>query len=163
MLEILQDIVTQTWLITAQMAPYLLLGFLMAGLLSVFISPAWLERHLGGRGPGPVIKAALLGIPLPLCSCGVLPVGASLRQHGAGRSATTAFLLSTPQTGVDSILVTWTMLGPFFALFRPLAALVTGLAGGGAVQVLAPDEHHMVADRSVPDTRPTGLGPRLKA
>jgi len=163
MLEILQDIVTQTWLITAQMAPYLLLGFLMAGLLSVFISPAWLERHLGGRGPGPVIKAALLGIPLPLCSCGVLPVGASLRQHGAGRSATTAFLLSTPQTGVDSILVTWTMLGPFFALFRPLAALVTGLAGGGAVQVLAPDEHHMVADRSVPDTRPTGLGRRLTA
>lgn len=163
MLEILQDIVGQTWLITAQMAPYLLLGFLMAGLLSVFISPAWLEWHLGGRGPGPVIKAALLGIPLPLCSCGVLPVGASLRQHGAGRAATTAFLLSTPQTGVDSILVTWTMLGPFFAVFRPLAALITGLAGGGAVQIMDPDQHRMEAIRSTPDTRPSGMGPRLKA
>lgn len=135
--DILPRIVLETWLITARMAPFLLLGFLVAGWLSVFIDPAWLQRHLGGRGFAPVAKAALLGVPLPLCSCGVLPVGASLRQHGASRAATTAFLLSTPQTGVDSILVTWTMLGPFFAIFRPVAALLTGLLGGVAVQVLA--------------------------
>ncbi len=163
MLVILQDILAQTWLITAQMAPYLLLGFLVAGLLSVFISPAWMERHLGGRGLGPIFKAALFGIPLPLCSCGVLPVGASLRQHGASRAATTAFLLSTPQTGVDSVLVTWTMLGPFFAIFRPLAALMTGLIGGFAVQSIDPDEHRLTPDAKATDTRPVGLRARLLA
>ncbi len=163
MLDILRDILIETWLITAQMAPYLLLGFLVAGLLSVFISPAWMERHLGGRGRGPVFKAALLGIPLPLCSCGVLPVGASLRRHGASRAATSAFLLSTPQTGVDSILVTWTLLGPFFAVFRPVAALITGLIGGTAVQALDPDEHHLDTAVAPADERPHGLAPRLRA
>ncbi len=160
---ILKEIMTQTWLITAQMAPYLLLGFVVAGLLSVFISPVWMERHLGGRGLGPIFKAALFGIPLPLCSCGVLPVGASLRRHGASRGATTAFLLSTPQTGVDSVLVTWTMLGPFFAVFRPVAALITGLCGGVAVQAIDPDEHTLAIDSLPPDTRPSGLVPRLRA
>jgi len=121
------------WWITAGMAPYLLFGFLVAGLLSVLISPETVERHLGGRRLWPVLKASLLGVPLPLCSCGVIPVAASLRRHGAGRGATTAFLLSTPQTGVDSIMVTLSLLGPVFAVFRPLAALVTGIVGGAAV------------------------------
>ncbi len=162
MWELLQNIAWQTWLITAQMAPYLLLGFLVAGLLSVFISAVWMERHLGGHGPGPVFKAALLGIPLPLCSCGVLPVGASLRSHGASRAATTAFLLSTPQTGVDSVLVTWTLLGPFFAVFRPVAALITGLLGGLTVQALDPDEHRL-APQQPAGPRPQGLGARLRS
>jgi uncharacterized membrane protein YraQ (UPF0718 family)/copper chaperone CopZ len=117
------------------MAPWLLLGFLVAGLLSVYVSPRWLERHLGGRGMGPVWKASLLGVPLPLCSCGVIPVAASLRRHGASPAATTAFLISTPQTGVDSIAVTGALLGPVFAVFRPVAALLTGVLGGGLVQV----------------------------
>lgn len=121
------------WSVTAQMAPWLLLGFLMAGLLSIYISPRWLERHLGGRGMGPVFKAALFGVPLPLCSCGVIPVAASLRRQGASPAATTAFLISTPQTGVDSIAVTGALLGPVMALFRPVAALVTGVLGGGLV------------------------------
>ena len=90
MFEILIDIIRETWLVTARMGSWLLLGFLVAGLLSVFISPAWLERHLGGRGMGPVWRASLFGVPLPLCSCGVIPVAASLKQHGASRSATTA-------------------------------------------------------------------------
>lgn len=164
MLDLITTVAWETWIITARMAPYLLLGFLVAGALSVFISPVWLERHLGGRGMGPVVRAALFGIPLPLCSCGVVPVGASLRQHGASRAATTAFLLSTPQTGVDSILVTWTMLGPFFAVFRPFAALVTGLLGGAAVQLLAPDEHRL-ADRpnGKAIAQPSGLVARLAA
>nr|MEE4266401.1 permease [Candidatus Krumholzibacteria bacterium] len=126
------------WQVTTEMAAFLLLGFLVAGLLSVFISPRWLERHLGRRNLGSVFKASLFGVPLPLCSCGVIPVAASLRQHGASRAATTAFLLSTPQTGVDSIAVTYTMLGPLFAIFRPVAALLTGLLGGGMVQALVP-------------------------
>lgn len=168
--DILPRIILETWLITARMAPFLLLGFLVAGWLSVFIDPAWLERHLGGRGFGSTAKAAMLGVPLPLCSCGVLPVGASLRQHGASRAATTAFLLSTPQTGVDSILVTWTMLGPFFAVFRPLAALLTGLLGGAAVQLLVPDprppRQPAVADgdaRARGPQRPRGLLPKILA
>lgn len=119
-----------TWDVTGQMAPYLLFGFLVAGLLSVWISPAWVERHLGSRGPRSVFLAALFGVPLPLCSCGVIPVAASLRRHGAGRGATAAFLLSTPQTGVDSLLVTWGMLGPVIALFRPVAAFVSGAICG---------------------------------
>ncbi|MBN2169700.1 MAG: SO_0444 family Cu/Zn efflux transporter [Candidatus Krumholzibacteriota bacterium] len=126
----------ETWRVLGQMAPWLLFGFLVAGALSVLVSPAWLERHLGARKRGAVLKAALFGVPLPLCSCGVIPVAASLRRHGAGRPATTSFLLSTPQTGVDSIVVTWSLLGPVFAVFRPLAALVSGIAGGALVRAV---------------------------
>ena len=107
----------------------------MAGILSVCFSPQWIERHLGRPGFGPVVKASLLGVPLPLCSCGVIPVAASIRRHGASRAATTSFLLSTPQTGVDSIAITYALLGPIFAVFRPIAALITGLVGGGLVQL----------------------------
>lgn len=117
------------------MSPYLLFGFLMAGVLSVLIGPRFVERHLGGRGIWPVLKASLFGIPLPLCSCGVIPVAMSLRKHGAGKGATISFLLSTPQTGVDSFLVTLSLLGPVFAIFRPVITFVTGLIGGVAVQV----------------------------
>jgi uncharacterized membrane protein YraQ (UPF0718 family)/copper chaperone CopZ len=136
MADSLLEIVVAAWSVLGEMAPYLLLGFLVAGVLSVWLSAEWLERHLGGRGAGPVWKAALFGVPLPLCSCGVIPVGASLRRHGASRAATTSFLLSTPQTGVDSILVTHAMLGPLFAIYRPVVALLTGLVGGGLVQLV---------------------------
>ena len=132
----LSDIVGGLWETVVAMAPYLLLGFLIAGILSVLVSAAFVDRHLGGRGFWPVVKACLFGIPLPLCSCGVIPVAASIRRHGASRGATVAFLLSTPQTGVDSILVTHSLLGPVFAVFRPLVALVTGLLGGRAGQFL---------------------------
>jgi len=115
------------------MSPYLLFGFLAAGILSVLVSPETVQRHLGGRGLLPVIKAALFGIPLPLCSCSVIPVTVSLRKHGASKGAATSFLLSTPQTGVDSIVVTYGMLGPVFAIVRPVVALITGLIGGGLV------------------------------
>ena len=117
------------------MSPYLLFGFFAAGLLSVLISPAVVERHLGGSGFWPLLKASAFGVPLPLCSCGVIPVSMSLNKHGASKGATISFLLSTPQTGVDSILVTYSLLGPVFAVFRPLAALVTGLIGGSAVEI----------------------------
>jgi len=143
----LTDILWQSWLVLGQMAPYLLMGFLVAGILSVYVSAAWVERHLGGRGFYPVGAASLVGVPLPLCSCGVIPVTASIRRHGAGRGATAAFLISTPQTGVDSIAVTYAMLGPVLAVFRPVAALVTGVVGGVLAQL---------ADRSPDD--PTGGG-----
>lgn len=134
------DVLTACWSVLAAMAPYLLLGFGVAGMLSVLISPEWVERRLGGRSWKQVLAASLFGVPLPLCSCGVLPVAASLRRHGAGKGATTAFLLSTPQTGVDSIAVTYALLGPFLAVFRPVAALVAGLFGGVLVQALDPGD-----------------------
>ena len=138
-----------SWAVFGAMAPYLLLGFAVAGLLSVVISPEWVERHLGGNGLGQVIKASLFGVPLPLCSCGVIPVAASLRRHGASKGATTAFLLSTPQTGVDSIAVTYGLLGPFLAVVRPLAALITGIFGGGLVQAF--NGHRVEAHSEVED------------
>jgi uncharacterized membrane protein YraQ (UPF0718 family)/copper chaperone CopZ len=134
MLAILAKIATESWLVLGQMAPYLLFGFLAAGILSVCFSPQWIERHLGRGRFGPVVKASVLGVPLPLCSCGVIPVAASIRRHGASRAATTSFLLSTPQTGVDSIAITYALLGLPFAVFRPIAAFITGLVGGGLVQ-----------------------------
>ncbi len=130
MLDFLLRLAVDFWATVGEMSPYLLFGFFVAGLLSVFVSQKMVERHLGGRGFLPVLKATLFGIPLPLCSCGVIPVSMSLHKHGASKGATISFLLSTPQTGVDSILVTYSLLGPVFALFRPLAALVTGLVGG---------------------------------
>ena len=138
-MNIVAQIGVASWQVLTQMAPYLLLGFLICGILAVFISPQWVERHLGGRGWGPIWKSALFGVPLPLCSCGVIPVAASMRRHGASRGATAAFLLSTPQTGVDSILATYALLGPVFAVFRPLAALLSGLVGGGLVAACRED------------------------
>jgi uncharacterized membrane protein YraQ (UPF0718 family) len=115
------------------MSPYLLFGFLVAGVLSVLISQRLVEKHLGGTGFWPLVKASIFGVPLPLCSCGVIPVSMSLHKHGASRGSTVSFLLSTPQTGVDSIFVTLSLLGPLFAIFRPLAAFATGVVGGSLV------------------------------
>lgn len=119
--------------IVFEMAPYILLGFLFAGLLNEFVKPRTMARHLSGRGLLPVIKAAALGVPLPLCSCGVLPTAVSLRRRGASRAASTSFLIATPQTGVDSIAATYSLLGLPFAMIRPVAALVGAVAGGWAV------------------------------
>lgn len=127
------DVVTGAWEVAAQMSPYLLFGFAIAGILHVALPSAWIARHLGGRGTLPSLKAALFGVPLPLCSCSVIPVAASIRQQGAGRGATAAFLMSTPQTGVDSLLVTYALLGPVFALLRPVIAFLSGALCGIAV------------------------------
>src|SRR3990172_5158514 len=146
MTDIFLNIVQECWSVLGEMAPYLLFGFLIAGILSVCISPEFVERHLGGRGFAPVLKAALFGVPLPLCSCGVIPGWASFRRHGASRAATTSFLLATPQTGVDSIAVTYALLGLVFAVFRPVAALATGLLGGLLVMLFAQSNHQGEAD-----------------
>jgi len=125
----------ELWAIVGEMSPYLLFGFLVAGVLSLVLKPELVEAHLGGKGIWPVFKASLLGVPLPLCSCGVIPVSMSLRKHGASKGSTISFLLSTPQTGVDSFLVTYSLLGPVLAIFRPLIAFVTGIIGGVLVQL----------------------------
>ena len=122
MVDFAKSIIVDFWGTAAEMSPYLLFGFFVAGILSVFVSQPLVERHLGGRGVWPLLKASLFGVPLPLCSCGVIPVSISLHKHGASKGATVSFLLSTPQTGMDSIFVTLSLLGPVFAIFRPLAA-----------------------------------------
>ncbi|MDD8061095.1 SO_0444 family Cu/Zn efflux transporter [Shewanella metallivivens] len=111
-------------------APWLLLGLVLAGLLKVFVPMAWMQKQLGGHGVKTVFKAALLGAPLPLCSCGVIPAAVGLRRAGASKAATTSFLVSTPETGVDSITVSYVLLGPFMAIVRPIAAITSAIVAG---------------------------------
>ncbi|MCK4957518.1 MAG: SO_0444 family Cu/Zn efflux transporter [Candidatus Cloacimonetes bacterium] len=111
-------------------APYLFLGLVFAGLLHVVFKKDFVAKHLGKSNFFSVIKAAILGVPLPLCSCGVIPTAIFLRKKKASKGATLSFLISTPQTGVDSIIATYGMMGPIFAIFRPIAAFVTGVIGG---------------------------------
>ncbi len=119
---------------TLKMAPWLLFGFLMAGMLSLFFTPEVVNRHLGKKaGKRAIALAVLLGVPLPLCSCGVLPVAVGMRKGGASKGATAAFLISTPQTGIDSFFATGSLLGWVFAITRPLVAFVSGLIGGALV------------------------------
>ncbi|MGD0786253.1 MAG: permease [Sedimentisphaerales bacterium] len=135
MFVFLKSMLVDFWATVGQMSPYLLFGFAMAGLLKVLVPVGFVQKHLGGKGIWPIIKSSLFGVPLPLCSCGVIPVAMSLRKRGASKGATVAFLLSTPQTGVDSILVTWSLLGPVFMIARPLIALITGVVGGVGVDL----------------------------
>lgn len=131
--ELFGQIASASWAVFLEMAPFLLFGFAIAGLISTTLRPERLQPLLSGEGPRPVALAALVGAPLPLCSCSVVPVAAALRQAGAGRGPTSAFLISTPETGVDSIAATYALLGPWMAFARPLAALATALATGLAV------------------------------
>lgn len=150
MIDFLETIGVDFWGVLAEMSPYLLFGFAVAGLLSVFINAERVERHLGGAGFWQVFKASLFGVPLPLCSCGVIPVSMSLHKHGASKGSTISFLLSTPQTGVDSILVTYGLMGPVFAIFRPVAAFITGILGGSVVNVL---ERHDVLKKGISEEK----------
>ena len=111
-------------------APWLMLGLLVAGLMKGFIPADFLGRHLGKPGFLSTVKAALLGAPLPLCSCGVIPAALGLRRSGASKAATTSFLISTPETGVDSISISYALLGPFMAIIRPIAAIFSAITAG---------------------------------
>lgn len=118
-----------------KMSPYLLLGFLLAGVMHAFVPSGIYRRYLGGSRFRSVLNAALLGVPMPLCSCGVIPTAMSLRKEGASKGATVSFLVATPQTGVDSIIATYSLMGLPFALLRPVAALLTALVGGQMVNL----------------------------
>jgi uncharacterized protein len=138
-LQMAWTVVKHTWAVLGEMSPWVLGGFAVAGLLSLWLNARVVRDHFGGGRFGAILKAVGLGIPLPVCSCGVIPLGASLRKHGAGKGPTAAFLMSTPQTGVDSIAVTYGLMGGLFAIFRPLAALVSGTLCGFAVEALDRD------------------------
>lgn len=130
MVDFLLRFVREILILFAEMSKFLLLGMTVAGLMSVFIKKEMVVRHVGGHNLGSVLKSALLGVPLPLCSCGVVPTASYLKKYGASRPAVMSFLISTPQTGVDSLSATWGMLGPLFAVFRAVTALITGMIGG---------------------------------
>ncbi|MBR6886350.1 MAG: D-alanyl-D-alanine carboxypeptidase, partial [Bacteroidales bacterium] len=127
---------------------YLLLGFFFAGLMHAFIPRSIYKRFLSGQNLRSVINAALLGIPLPLCSCGVLPTAMSLRKEGASHSAVVSFLIATPQTGVDSIIATYSLMGLPFAIIRPIAALVTAVFGGALVNSKPTSLPHPASEES---------------
>ncbi|MGI1944833.1 SO_0444 family Cu/Zn efflux transporter [Shewanella glacialipiscicola] len=131
-------------------APWLLLGLILAGLLKVFVPMAWMQKQLGGHGFKTVVKAAMLGAPLPLCSCGVIPAAVGLRRAGASKAATTSFLVSTPETGVDSIAVSYVLLGPFMAIVRPIAAICSAIVAG------------LLVGRDDDDGKPTTVKPAAK-
>lgn len=138
----------QIWAVTLEAAPYLLVGFFVAGLIHAWVRMDRVAKHLGRSSLGGVLKAALVGAPLPLCSCSVIPVASSIRRQGASRGATASFLISTPETGVDSISITYGMLGPVMAVLRPVAALLSAVVAGTLINRF---------DAETPAQPPTGL------
>lgn len=127
-----------------EMTPYLLLGFLVAGILHEFVPRRIYADKLSGNNFSSVLWAALFGVPLPLCSCGVIPTATSLYREGASKGATVSFLISTPQTGVDSILATASVIGIPFAIIRPVVAFITAMAGGVITNRICKSENNVV-------------------
>jgi uncharacterized membrane protein YraQ (UPF0718 family) len=137
----LSDIIHKLSGLYLDMAPYILLGLFFVGLLHLFLSKDFVVRHVGRESLASVVKASLLGVPLPLCSCGVIPTAVFMAKNGASRSAVVSFLISTPQTGIDSIIATYGLLGWVFAIYRPVAAFVGGISGGIIVRLFGrPDQ-----------------------
>lgn len=145
------------------MSPYLLLGFLFAGILHAFVPNKLYQRYLGDNSARSVVMAAILGVPLPLCSCGVIPTAMSLRRNGASRGATVSFLISTPQTGIDSILATGSLLGAAFAIVRPIVAFVTAIFGGLLVNRFDSADNSADPQMSIETTLPKGFKAKLIA
>lgn len=139
-MDFLTEVSRQAWAMLVEAAPYIWLGLIAAGLLHAWVPQDWVLRRLGGRGQGSVWMAALLGVPLPLCSCGVIPAAVGLRKQGAGRGATLSFLISEPETSVDSIAVTYALLGPIWAVIRPVAAMFVAILTG-TIANLFPDPY----------------------
>lgn len=129
-MNIITSIFFATWDLLLDAGIYIVFGITIAGLLKTFLSTEYVARHLGTGRFLPVLKAALFGVPIPLCSCGVLPAAASLKKQGASNGATIAFLVSTPESGVDSISVTYALLDPIMTVARPVAAFISAVAAG---------------------------------
>ncbi len=140
MFNFINDIIFASWEMLQQASIYILFGLLIGGLLKMFLSPTYVAAHLGNGRFSSVFKAALLGIPIPLCSCGVLPAATSLKKQGANNGATTAFLISTPESGVDSISITWALLDPIMTIARPISAFISAFVAGSAENFLNPPD-----------------------
>ena len=135
-MEIAKQIFLECWWIWVEAAPYVLFGFFAAGVLKAFLPETAIARHMGRNSIGSVLKASLFGIPLPLCSCGVIPAAVGLRKSGASKGASAAFLVSVPETGVDSIAITWALLDPLMTIIRPVAAFLTATLTGVLINFL---------------------------
>ena len=136
MYDILSGILSESWLILNDSALYVLFGFFMAALAKAFIPENMIARHLGKDDLSSVLKASLFGAPLPLCSCGVIPAAIGLRKQGASKGSTTAFLISTPESGIDSVAITWALLDPIMTIARPVAAIFTATVAGVLVNAM---------------------------
>jgi len=130
LLALIFDSLEASWSVFVESSPYMLFGFFIAGIFSIFLKPETVARYFGGQGVRPVVLSALAGIPVPLCSCGVVPAAAGLKKQGASRSATLSFLISTPETGMDSIPITYALIDPLMAVIRPVAAFFTAVVAG---------------------------------
>lgn len=130
-----------------EMSPFLLLGFLLAGIMHAFIPGQIYSRYLARPSFSSVLYAALFGVPLPLCSCGVIPTAMSLRREGASKGAVASFLIATPQTGIDSIIATYSLMGLPFAIVRPIIAFLTALFGGQMINAV--DRNHPSVEGNV--------------
>ncbi|APZ42417.1 SO_0444 family Cu/Zn efflux transporter [Acidihalobacter ferrooxydans] len=130
-----------TWGLFLEAAPWVILGLICAGLIKAWISQDRMARWLGGQGAWPVTKAALIGAPLPLCSCSVIPVALGLHRAGASRGATLSFLIATPETGVDSVATSFALLGPFMTVVRPLSAIMSAIVTGLLGSLAGPATH----------------------
>ena len=129
-MEFFVQVMVESWHLMMEASVYVVFGMVAAGLLRVFLSPSSVAKHLGRGRFSSVFKAAFLGIPVPLCSCGVLPAAVSLKKQGANSGATTAFLIATPESGVDSIAITYALLGPIMAVIPTGRRLFDGDGGG---------------------------------
>jgi len=128
------------WELSIDMGVYILFGLLAAGVLHQIIREEWIQKHLGSNTHGSVYKAALFGAPLPLCSCSVIPFAASIRRNGASKGSTLSFLISTPITGIDSILATFGMFGWVFTLYRVFTSVIIAVAAGILMNIFEPKE-----------------------
>lgn len=133
----MQELAINLWQLLLESAPWLLLGYLIAGFINELMPKQWIHRLLGGEGATYVVRAAFIGAPLPLCSCGVIPAAMGIRRAGASKGATAAFLVATPETGVDSISLTYALMGPFMAVARPVSAIVSAIVTGLSVSFLS--------------------------
>jgi len=129
-MSILYEILKETWYLYLDVAIYMLFGFFIAGILYVFFKADKIKQYLGKGKIKPVILSALFGIPIPLFSCGVVPVATSLKKQGANSGAALSFMIATPESGVDSIAVSWAMLDPIMTVIRPVAGFITAIATG---------------------------------
>ena len=157
LVDISSTLLVEMWRLCAEMAPYLLFGMLVSGLITVFIDSQFIYRHIGSKDFKSVFKSTIFGVPLPLCSCGVIPVAATLRDSGASKGSTVSFLVSTPQTGIDSIFLTYGLLGPIIAIFRPLAAIFSGFLSGMIINRFDDDIYHQTKSAPPPSIKQTTL------
>jgi len=118
------------WNLIIESAPWLLVGYLLAGIIKQVIPSSWVEKQLAPPGFSSILKGAVIGAPLPLCSCGVIPAALAIRKAGASKGATSSFMVATPETGVDSISFSYAVLGPIFAVVRPIGALISAIVAG---------------------------------